>query len=218
MFLEGLFATIICNALGNTTCSLFNFVQLLDISFNLDVKTSFQQEYATEEMLFAKKNPNEVALDPKTVKKQADFIEKMHKNGFSFFCHHHHYEFYRHGNETVFDYILKNAPYINFTLDTYWVQYGGANILDLLDKLNGRIGCVHLKDYKIDRAVESESVSLVPRYAPVGDGLLDMKAIVKKMAALNTKYYFVEQDDACTAYADPFEQVERSIKYINGEL
>lgn len=56
-------------------------VDMQAYSFNLKVKTSFQQEYATEDMLFAKKNPNEVALDPETVKKQADFIEKMHKNG-----------------------------------------------------------------------------------------------------------------------------------------
>ena len=145
--------------------------------------------------------------------------ELMHKNGFSFFCHHHHYEFYRHKNETVFDYILKNAPYINFTLDTYWVQFGGANILDLLGKLDGRIGCVHLKDYKIDRVTsQNEEVALAPRFAPVGSGLLDMKAIVDKMRSLNTKYYFVEQDDACTAYENPLGQVESSIRYIKEEL
>ncbi len=158
--------------------------------------------------------------------KLKDYIEKlnaaaelMHQNGFGFYCHHHHYEFYRHGGETVFDYILKNAPYINFTLDTYWVQYGGANILEFLDKFRGRIGCVHLKDYKIERpAAATDEVSLVPRYAAVGDGLLDMKAIVDKMTALNTKYYFVEQDDACTAYENPLAEVEKSIKYITREL
>ena len=91
--------------------------------------------------------------------------------------------------------------------------------MNLLDKLDGRIGCVHLKDYKIDRAsTQSEEVTLVPRFAPVGSGLLDMKAIVDKMRSLNTKYYFVEQDDACTAYENPFEQVENSIRYIKGEL
>ena len=145
--------------------------------------------------------------------------ELMHKNGFSFFCHHHHYEFYRHGNETVIDYIIKNAPYINFTLDTYWMQYGGADILKFLDRLDGRIGCVHLKDYKIGAPTdENAPIPFVPRFAAVGDGLLDMKAIVEKTAKLGTKYYFVEQDDACTAYADPLGEVERSIKYIRGEL
>lgn len=144
--------------------------------------------------------------------------EKMKNNGFSFYLHHHHYEFYRHGNQTVFDYILENAPYINFTLDTYWMQFGGADILSFLDKLDGRIGCVHLKDYKIDKPADPNSnMSLVPRYAPVGEGLLNMKAIVDKTLKLGTQYYFVEQDDACT-YPDPLDEVCRSIKYIKKEL
>ena len=98
------------------------------------------------------------------------------------------------------------------------MQYGGADILKFLDKLYGRIGCVHLKDYKIGLPAEpGEKITLVPRYAPVGEGSLDMKAIVNKTASLGTKYYFVEQDDACK-YPDPLDEVRRSIEYINKEL
>lgn len=165
----------------------------------------------------------EVIIDEDSFKKNIESInaaaEKMKENGYSFFLHHHHYEFYRHGDSTVFDYILENAPCINFTLDTYWMQYGGADILAFLDKLRGRIGCVHLKDYKIGLpVVENSPQGLVPRFAPVGDGLLNMKAIVDKMKTLGTKYYFVEQDDACVNYDDPLGQVERSIKYIKEKL
>ncbi len=56
-------------------------VDMQGYSFNKDVKTSFREEYATEEMLFARKKPNEVALDPETVTKQVAFIEKMHAHG-----------------------------------------------------------------------------------------------------------------------------------------
>jgi 3-dehydroquinate dehydratase len=56
-------------------------VDMQGYSFNLDVKTRFQEEYATSDMLFAKKKPKEVALDPETVKKQMDFIDKMHAQG-----------------------------------------------------------------------------------------------------------------------------------------
>lgn len=56
-------------------------VDIQGYSFNLDVKTGFQEEYATEDMLFAKKKPCEVALDPETVKKQMDFIDRMHAQG-----------------------------------------------------------------------------------------------------------------------------------------
>lgn len=56
-------------------------VDMQGYSFNLGVKTSFQSEYATPDMLFAAKKPNEVALDPATVALQKAFIRKMHDHG-----------------------------------------------------------------------------------------------------------------------------------------
>ena len=56
-----------------------------------------------------------------------------------------------------------------------------------------------------------------PRFAPVGDGVMNFPKIVAKMRELGVKYYFVEQDDA-VGYPDPFEQVERSIRYIKTNL
>ncbi|MBE6632289.1 MAG: sugar phosphate isomerase/epimerase [Ruminococcaceae bacterium] len=153
-----------------------------------------------------------------TVEKLNTAAEKMHKNGFSFFYHNHHYEFYRMGGETVFEYLLKNAPYFNFTLDTYWVQYGGSDIIDLLDKLDGKIECVHLKDYRIDCPLkEPGSGKLAPRHAAVGDGNLDFKKICAKMKEKGTKYFLVEQDNA-PEFPDPFNEVKKSINYIRKEL
>lgn len=147
--------------------------------------------------------------------------EKMQKNGFNFFMHNHHYEFFRHDDEceTFLDYVLKNAPAINFTLDTYWAHFGGADVIALLDKLKGKVACVHLKDYRIGYKTDEEGrITFAPKFAPVGEGSLNMKAIVDKMKLVGTKYFFVEQDDACTEYDDPLGEVERSIKYIAKEL
>lgn len=144
--------------------------------------------------------------------------EKMANNGFSFFYHNHQLEFFKHGSETIFEFIVKNAPFINFTLDTYWVQYGGADILALLDKLKGRIECVHLKDYMIQpKYYDDGKIKLEPVFAPVGDGTMNFSAIVEKMKKCGTKYFLVEQDNA-PDFDDPFAQVERSIKYIKEVL
>lgn len=146
--------------------------------------------------------------------------ELMQKNGFKFFYHHHHFEFLKgEDGHTLIDYMLQNAPYINFTADTYWLQYGGVNVLSFLDKLKGKIECVHLKDYciKVKKDEEGQAVATEPKFAPVGDGTMDFVSIVKKMKELGVKYYLVEQDDAVT-YPDPLEQVARSIKYIQKEL
>lgn len=56
-------------------------VDMQGYSYNLAVKTGFQSEYATPDMLFAAKKPHEIALDPETVAKQLAFIDKMHAQG-----------------------------------------------------------------------------------------------------------------------------------------
>lgn len=140
--------------------------------------------------------------------------QKMSENGFSFFYHNHHYEFRRTGDITLMEYMLQNAPHINFTFDTYWAQYGGVGVLDYVKKLNGRIECVHLKDYMVNFSTNAEGkLSVAPLYAPVGDGNINFKEIIPEMQKSGTKYFIVEQDNA-TDLPDPLGQVERSIKYL----
>lgn len=165
--------------------------------------------------------PNAIVRDEAAVKAKIDELnraaEKMAQNGFRFFYHNHHNEFTRHGGQTVFEYMLLNAPYVNFTLDTYWVQYGGVNLYALLDRLHGRIGCVHLKDYKIVPYEEDGDPRFKPAFAPLGEGNLDLKTVVTKMKEAGTEYFFVEQDDAADL-PDGLEQVIRSAKYACEEL
>ena len=139
--------------------------------------------------------------------------ERMERRGFRFFYHHHHFEFLKINGETAIDYMIKNAPHISFTLDTYWVQYGGGDILSYLNKLAGRIDCAHLKDYAIKANLETGE--LAPDFAPVGDGTLDFPTIVDKMKEFGVKYFLVEQDNA-PKFADTLGEVKRSIDYLKG--
>lgn len=166
--------------------------------------------------------PPKMFADEKAVKEAIEKLnlsaEKMSKNGYSFFYHNHHFEFYRCGDQTVFDYMIENAPCFNFTVDTYWLQFGGVSVLDFIERLKGRIACVHLKDYLIDAPLDaSKEFGLSPRFAPVGDGSMDFKKIIPKMRELGTEYFIVEQDNAVD-FADPFGQVERSINYLKKEF
>ena len=153
-----------------------------------------------------------------TIEKLNAAGEKMKQNGFEFYYHNHQHEFYRHGGVTVFDYMIENAPYINFTFDTYWTQYGGVSIADYIEKLNGRIGCVHLKDYKIDVKIKDDGKpTTAPIFAPVGYGNIDFKALVPKMQEAGTEYFIVEQDNA-SDHEYPLGEAEKSVNYIKKEL
>lgn len=155
------------------------------------------------------------ALCRETVEKLNRAGETMQKNGFRFFYHHHHFELYKHDGQTVLDYMIGHAPHIHFTLDTYWLQYGGADIVDTVEKLHGRIGCVHLKDYRIEGRQTDTQTTFTPVFAPVGDGTLPFGRIIEAMRAAGTEYFLVEQDNAADL-PDPFAQVERSIRYLKG--
>lgn len=152
------------------------------------------------------------------IKKLDDAGARMAAKGFRFFLHNHHYEFMRMSNgERIFEYIVENAPHINFTLDTYWLQYAGMDILATVEKLKGRIGCVHLKDYKVEYNTASENFDCRPVFERVGYGNIDFKAVVPKMKDAGAEYFLVEQDNACS-FDDPLAQVECSIRYILAEL
>lgn len=165
--------------------------------------------------------PTNIIADEKACKEKIEALdaagERMEKNGFKFFYHHHHFEFFKYGGESVFDYMIKNAKHINFTVDTYWLQFGGVNVCEYLKKLAGRIECVHLKDYHIESYIEDEKTKFKPNFCPVGDGTIDFAAAIKAAKESGAKYFLVEQDNA-PDFEDSFGQVERSIKYIREVL
>ena len=142
----------------------------------------------------------------------------MEENGFRFFLHNQQFEFMRMSNgERIFDYIVANAPHINFTLDVYWLQYAGMDILATAEMLKGRIGCVHLKDYAVAKVPDGELYDIRPMFESVGYGNIDFKAVVPALKEAGAEYFLVEQDNAALL-PDTLHQVERSIRYIVNEL
>ncbi len=165
--------------------------------------------------------PFEILADEEKFKETVAALDaaaaKMEKNGFAFFYHHHQFEFMKRNGETLFDYMVKNAPHVSFTVDTYWLQYAGVDILATLDKLKGRIGCTHLKDYAIELVEKDGKKEFKPVFAPVGNGNIDFAPVVRKMLENGAKYIFVEQDNAATL-PDTLGEVEQSIRYIRNNL
>jgi sugar phosphate isomerase/epimerase len=69
----------------------------------------------------------------------------------------------------------------------YWAQYGGVDPAGYISKLGRRCRLIHLKDMAAD-AERS--------FAEVGEGILDMDAIVAAGQAVNVAWYVVEQDQS----------------------
>ncbi|MGN1451210.1 MAG: TIM barrel protein, partial [Eubacteriales bacterium] len=137
-------------------------------------------------------------------------MEKIAAAGMKFQYHNHGFEFEKFDGVTLFD-ILKNESdpeLMGFTLDTYWVQYGGVCIVDLVNSLRGRINVFHFKDM----AMTPEG----QHFAPIGEGNLSWDTIIPAFAQAGAEYGFVEQDN--TYGADPFDCLGKSYNYLAGKL
>lgn len=124
--------------------------------------------------------------------------------------HNHQLEFMRAPDgERYFDKFIRDfsPEELGFTLDTYWVQYGGGDPAQWLERLNGRVPCIHLKDMA---CVERE-----PRMAPVGEGNLNFDRIFAAAERAGTRYMLVEQDDCYGE--DPFDCLKRSYAYLRAQ-
>ena len=140
---------------------------------------------------------------PKFLELYKPVAKKIKENGQYFMYHNHAFEFQRFDGMTVLEHIAKDfaADELGFTLDTFWVQAGGASIVEYMDLLKGRLPCIHLKDFKYDR-----------KYAPIGEGNINFNAVAAAAEAAGTEYMLVEQDDCYGE--DPFACLKRSCDYL----
>lgn len=150
------------------------------------------------------------ATEENTKKFIADFKEPakiLKENGGKLFYHNHHCEFNRCSDgELIFDKLINafEPDEMSFTLDTYWVQYGGGDVCSYLEKLKGRCECIHLKDLAI---VEDKH-----QMASIGSGSMDFVKILKTAKDIGVEYALVEQDN-CNG-EDPFDCLKKSFDYI----
>lgn len=140
---------------------------------------------------------------------------ELQSYGICLYYHNHHIEFQKFNGKTILDIIKDNAPSMGLELDVHWIQKGGKNPVDVINQNKGRIDLLHLKDYRIKNApselFDIEDGDFGPyfkscfEFAEVGEGNLDMKAIIEAGLAMGTKYLIIEQDD--TYGKDPFESL-----------
>ena len=141
-----------------------------------------------------------------------EFIEKaemmanrLAEHGIELYYHNHHIEFAKYDGEYLLDIMKNSTSKLGFELDVHWVYRGGENPVEFIKKYENRISLLHLKDYRIgqmdlsgvdlkDRAKFREVFTNVIEFAEVGEGSLDMKAIIEAGLESGAQYFLVEQD------------------------
>lgn len=146
----------------------------------------------------------------KFVKRFLPAAEKIALSGKYFMYHNHQFEFSKSSDSKV--YLQKmsedfKSEYMGFTLDTYWIQFAGADPAQWIEKFSGRVPCIHLKDMICENGVQ--------KMAPVGEGNINFNRILYAAQDAATEYLLVEQDDCYGE--DPFLCLKRSYQYLQAQ-
>ena len=128
---------------------------------------------------------------------------KIREGGCYFMYHNHDQEFKRHEGKLIMERLAGEitAEVMGFTLDTFWVQAGGGDPAQWIERLSGRIPVIHLKDFAYGR-----------RMAVIGEGNINFDRVFEKAEKGGTKFLLVEQDDCYGE--DPFDCLRRSYQYL----
>jgi sugar phosphate isomerase/epimerase len=133
-------------------------------------------------------------------------MKLIHDNGMKLHYHNHAFEFERFGKRTGYDILIDETDplLLGFILDTYWVQFGGKDPVDLTERLNGRITCMHFKDF----AIKDNNQCMTE----VMEGNLNWDKIIASCENTGVRYALVEQDINWTI--DPFTSLETSYRNL----
>ena len=133
------------------------------------------------------------------------FGKTLKDAGLQFIYHNHNFEFIRFGNLTGMDIMLQESDpdTFHFEIDTYWVQAGGGDPAEWIEKVAGRMAVVHFKDMAVDGREQI--------FAEIGEGNLNWDRILKACYDTGVEWCPVEQD---VCQRDPFESLEISLKNL----
>lgn len=138
--------------------------------------------------------------------------ELASKMGLKVGYHNHAFEFTKYGNFTGFEILLENMdPEKAFIeLDVFWVKVAGSDPAALIRKYPKHIKLLHLKDMRANTP-EMRAENVPPEsFKPLGEGVIDIAAVLKAAKGIGVAYCFVEQDQA----ADPLAALKASYDYL----
>ena len=154
---------------------------------------------------------------PKTLAEVEELAEKANvyasaakKAGLTFSYHNHSHEFIKLENgKTVMDNLISRFDKENISLmpDTYWLQHGGVDVRDFIEKHGERVKILHLKDMK--RTADGVT------FAEVGEGNLNMSGVIDVAKRKGITTFIVEQD---TCDGSALESAKISINNLKGLL
>lgn len=158
------------------------------------------------------KGPFTLELAKQTAAEFNSFGKQLKEQFGLTFCYHNHgYEFEKHQDGTLMDYLIQNTDprYVSFEMDILWTFFPGVDPAALLKKYPSRFKLMHLKDLRKGVAGNLSGGTPVENDVALGTGQLDLPAILKAAQKSAIEHYYIE--DESPSYA---KQVPQTIAYL----
>ena len=121
--------------------------------------------------------------------------------------HNHSNEFARYDGRTAMQLLLDECGKdVWFEIDTYWVAHGGGDPIQWINKVAGRIPCVHFKDLGIGGSDRKQVMK------EVGEGNLNWPGIIDACRKSGVQWFIVEQDN-CNG-RNPLDSIAQSLRNL----
>jgi sugar phosphate isomerase/epimerase len=129
----------------------------------------------------------------------------VHERGMTFGYHNHSFEFQQFDGVKGYDILWENTePHlVKAEVDVYWVKHGGEDPVERINKLGDRVLLLHLKDM---------AAGPDKKFAEVGTGILDFKAILAAAEKAGAQWGAVEQDNCYDT--PPLDAIKTSLENL----
>ncbi|MCL6444930.1 MAG: sugar phosphate isomerase/epimerase [Alicyclobacillus sp.] len=139
--------------------------------------------------------------------KLEQFGAQFAAHGIRFGYHNHSFEFeHQVDGQWAFDalFAATNPAHVQVEMDVCWVQVGGQDPVAYIHKYEGRLPLLHLKDMRLGEDGK-------PLTVPLGQGSVDLSAVVEASQAAGVEWLIVEQD---FLQHPPFESIGMSMQWL----
>ena len=134
-------------------------------------------------------------------------------SGLKLAYHNHAFEFEPAGSGTLLDVLMSTSDpkLVTLELDIMWAQVAGVDPVSVLQKYGKRVTLMHLKN--VAPGVGPQFNEKVPREAfrEVGNGAVDIAAVLRAAEKAGVQHYFVEQDQTP---GNPLDSLQKSYQHL----
>jgi len=138
--------------------------------------------------------------------------EIMAKHGLKFFYHVHGFEFQPFGQGTLLDLLFQetNPKFVNYEMYIFWIVFPGQDPVKLLEKYPNRWRLMHLKDMRKGTQTGALTGGTdVKNDAALGQGLMDLPAILRAAKQVGVRWYFIEDESPWSE-----KQIPQSLRFL----